>query len=219
MAYERDSDRDTRGVGAIAALDRRGGARYRRRVQSGVATRQRDRAMVAVERGALGGIDLPVRGSRTRPGGSGPTTPNPKLFSPVLKKAASVIIKAPVVAPTSVDLFSPVLKKAASVIIKAMPPVVPDAVAPIDPIDIPAAKPPVLEPGESPPIWTGASGSGIAPTGGPGIVTTIAPITPLPDTPIPSAPDNKMRNVLLLGAAAGAAISLRSTTAAAAAGL
>ncbi len=53
MAYVRDSDRKTRGIGAIAAADH-SMARARQRVQVARGTRARDQVMSAIAGGALG---------------------------------------------------------------------------------------------------------------------------------------------------------------------
>lgn len=89
MSYERDTDKRTRGAGAIAAVDMVSAARHRRRVDVGRRTRQRDRAMAAITNGALGAIALSAtRPTRAVPVGKIPSVrptaapaPTPDIFN------------------------------------------------------------------------------------------------------------------------------------------
>lgn len=178
MAYGRDPDQMTRGVGAIAARDG-SRARLRQRVRQGVATRRRDQAMVMITKGALGRVALETtavrQAERLSGGGS----------------ATQVVVSPPPirVAPASGTAITPIgplplTSKPPASIIDIAPPVV---------------RPPTT-PG--PVVVGGGGGRGVMPTGGPGTVTAIGPPVDITDIDIQPSAGTPWRNILLLGGAA-----------------
>ena len=193
MAYEHDDDRATRGVGAIASLDRSKGRRQFQRVENARATIRRDRAMSAVERGALGIID----------------------HRKVQSTPASLEIRNRLVAtPPTVRRMAPTETPP----IFAQPTT---GAKIVFPTDIPVPKPPVTSTDPAPTTSTASataassgmsSGAGtVQKTGGAGPITAIAPpITDLPDVDDPATSSTLMtpRNVLIAGGAVFAAYML-----------
>lgn len=131
MSYMRDTDRPTRGIGAIAAADHAGRARRLRQAQISQRTRQRDRVMSAIAKGALG--VLHNEGRDTTPGPTTSTVSQPGGF-------VSPIATAP-----------PTMAPPAAV----SPPVIsPPATSPPDTVVLPAP-PPIRQ---MPPIYVGPPG-------------------------------------------------------------
>jgi hypothetical protein len=87
MAYERDTDRALKGVGAIAARDARNSSRQALRVQQAQMTQSRDRTMSRIgyadrggmRRGALGAVDRTTSVWRGDESDAPPTQPT-KLY-------------------------------------------------------------------------------------------------------------------------------------------
>lgn len=201
MGYERDRDHATRGPGAIAALDRTSGPRYQRRQAAAQASVRRDRAMSAIERGALGRIDLRTEGRPT------PGTGITKSPPPLVKVAPPIAAATP---PIIANPNAPQLLK----------------VFPIDPVPMPLpettpaiTKPTLPTPGQSPPIIAPPAGTTTI-GGGTGTVRSTGGLVPkpplpspgttppLPDIP-PTAPGGGGgRTALLVGGAALAAYLL-----------
>lgn len=174
MAYERDKDRSTRGVGAIAALDRASGRRHRRRVDGARATITRDQKMAAIAGGALGRVDL--RDRRLDPFGTGTGTGSPKkILTNPFRPTPTVTTAAP---------FIPLIAPPATLSDPGRSPV--EITIPRETGDsrVPAITPPALiKPGgtESPPIIGGGGGK----TG-----ILIAPPAPIQIDLPPPAPDD-----------------------------
>jgi hypothetical protein len=201
MAYTKDKDRQSRGVGAIASLDHALPNRQALRRRMVEDTKRRDRAMAAVTKGALGGaftIPLaPARGVFTRPGQGGPGQPVPAAPSPPM---------------TGVHVFDH--RK------NAAPP--PDAPAPAPapaPPPTPAPAPaPAPPPTPSPaPASSGGGGAGGGGSSGRGPATSgpatsgpaVDPLPPIPDVQDAApAADNTTRNLLIAGGAVVAAYLL-----------
>lgn len=204
VAYERDSDRKTRGAGAIAAFDqasRNAPVRARRRRQQARATKVHDARMVAVERGALAALGRVNLTSPTFRGGerliTGGTMVQSGMFVP----------KTPVVGlkPPTVMTQSPVAK---------LPPMSAYtggndlAIGPVDIPPPPPVPPPIAVVTPKPPTPSGSGGSapGVTPTGGPGAMTTFDAPVAVPD--VPASSGTSMKTVLVVGGAALAAYLL-----------
>ncbi len=181
MSYGRDRDRATRGVGAIAAADH-SRARQHGRSMQGRATMARDRAMAAITRGALGRVPMADVAQTYVPV---VTLRLPALTAPIGK-----------IVPTSATTSTPIISP------------------PPPPPPTPSPPPAPAPPQPSDPVLIGGGGSpGRMTTGvsmGPAPVLAMPPIPdlpPLPDLPAapPTAPDNTLRNVILVGGAAVAA--------------
>jgi hypothetical protein len=71
MAYMRDPDAASRGVGAIASVDHSQPSARAQRVQMGRALARRDRAMARIAQGALGAVDKRPTTSSSSPRGAG----------------------------------------------------------------------------------------------------------------------------------------------------
>lgn len=192
MSYMRDSDRRTRGVGAIAATDNVSGARRMRQAQVHQATRRRDLRMSQIAQGALGLVPIGPGGPVHWNEGQD-TTYNPP---PVPTKTAApppMYVPPPPVMVATAPVYLP-------------PPSVISPPATIPPPVIIA--PPVMMPPVSAPPASTVTVSG----GDSGVVlttptTTPIAITPVPDLPdIPDAvPDNTVRNLAIAGGLALAA--------------
>lgn len=187
----------TRGVGAIAALDRAGGARRETFLRGVQATRVRDAKMASIANGALGIInDKTIRA----PVPSGRTVRKITAITPTKIVESPPIIAVPPPQITWDGIYT-APKPTAPVVPPPPPPVVVES-PPIIPIPVPV-------PGE--PIMTGkpvkvdpTPGTGtVMPTGGPGQVTPIDPVDinldPIPET---KPADNTMRNVAIVGGVA-----------------
>jgi hypothetical protein len=193
MAYERDKDRSTRGVGAIAAVDRAApGAQRRRQRAIMTATQRRDRLMAAVGMGMINDPSRPAGGPRRSPGttSSGARIVRDHDGTPD---------------PATVNL----------------PPAAPPGTYPLPaPVTPPVVTPPVIAP---PATTGTTAGTTVPipvvvaqPGGSVGTTTGMQPTNPdwpspvtLPDVPeATSAPDHTMRNVMLAGGAALAAYYL-----------
>jgi len=182
MAYTKDPDRATRGPGAIAALDRQGGPRWRQRVANAQASRRRDIAMAAIAQGALGRIDTEVLTSGKRQ--------TPVVRTAVMAPLVKVAPTAPFVpvSPTPVAVRAPVKavsnpSAAVAPLIVKLPPapaptstvtVVTPVVTP-SPTGTPTSVAVTTTPGKAPTIVAGG-GSGVASTGGTRPVASITPI-------------------------------------------
>ncbi len=177
MSYGRDRDRATRGVGAIAAADHSRARQHARSLQ-GRATMARDRAMAAITHGALGRV---------------PMADVAQTYVPIVNLRLPALT-APIgkIVPTSATTSSPIVSP---------PPPPPPAPAPPPP-------PP------SDPVLIGGGSPGKMTTGvsmGPAPVVAVPPmpdLPPIPDLPVPTsspAPDNTLRNVIMVGGAAVAA--------------
>jgi len=173
MSYERDRDRVTRGVGAIAALDHVMPERQRRRVEVGRRLRRRDRAMSAVSRGALG---LVIAEDQA---GGGTNTYATKVRIPVLPIRVSATLK-PVAQPPA-PTVSPV----------PLPPPPPPPLPPALRIPVPltpvAVLPPALVPAPIPiPVSTPVPVAPVPPAPGP-YVTQPIPVVSLVPPPAPAS--------------------------------
>lgn len=237
MSYTRDSDRATRGVGAIAAADMVSYARGQRRAQVGRETQRRDRAMAAIAQGALGGVrDYSTRG-RIEAVRGGRTA-----------AVAAAVASGPRSAPSLDHRAAGVIKKALLAVREATnqgvraaapPPgantTAPATRAPPIPLDrlrfrdpnivgpgLDSQPPPVplpVSPSPDPAVKVTVSGGGGG--GGPGVAmgTKTAPIT-LPEIPTlpdivdgggassPVAPPANLKTMLVIGGAAFAAYYL-----------
>lgn len=204
MAYTRDSDYMTRGVGAIAAADHLR-TRRDRRVRVAAATQARDRALGAVARGALGLAASPaLTPGMTYTAVSMPSTPSSRAIASRDVSAATV---KSVIGRGTVDHRHPVTDTPV-----APPPPAP-VVAPPPP---PSADTPPRPRPQDPVVTKGggaattaatsssSSGGGAAgvPMGPRPPVPAASPLPSLPELPdLPAASDNTTRNLLLLGAA------------------
>lgn len=191
MAYTRDPDYMTRGVGAIASADG-SPARQRRHARVVQATQARDRVMANVARGSLGASASSRMTAWTwRPAPPPLKIPNP-LQSP--KPPMPVLVLPPVISDVS-----------------ASHPLLIDPVYTPPPAAAPAPMPPVRSGGAASSSGSGSGGTGVA-MGPPSATVAIPPIPILDDSsaaPLPvAAPDNTMRNVLIAGGAAVAAYLL-----------
>jgi hypothetical protein len=178
MAYMRDSDRHTRGVGAIAAADHIA-SRQRQRVQIGRATRARDQAMSRIARGSLGRVNIAAESAEG------------ETYAP-----APIYTAPPAAAPPSMWHPPP----------DPMPPTPAPTSWPL-PGTVPAPAPVRSPPFAPPPSATGAGTVGVT-MGLPPSTIAIDPIPILPSEPDPTGPDNTMRTVLIVGGAALAAYLL-----------
>lgn len=97
MGYTRDRDASTRGVGAIAAADMVSRARHQRRVAVGLGTRERDRAMTAIVKGALGAVapprSSPKAGARGKSDGRGTRTSGAPATAPAPQAATGTNVR------------------------------------------------------------------------------------------------------------------------------
>lgn len=182
MSYGKDPDAATRGPGAIAALDRAGGRRARRKATAARASAQRDRAMAAISRGALGRIDLSTAGE-TRGGGWVP-----------LRNAPFIKVAPAIPTQTIANPMAPALMTTGGAY-DVLPP-------PPAPPPAPAPKPGVATTVAVNPVARTVTGTATS------VITTVAPkvIAATPPTPLPdvdsadSSPDSKK---WLIGAGVG----------------
>jgi len=173
MGYTRDTDRATRGPGAIAALDRVGGRRYQQQQAGARATRTRDAKMVAIARGALGIIDTR---SLERSGAFAVTKPALPVVRPPIVSPSPPLVK---VAPTAAQLNPVVANTTPGPLAVAIPsPVAPPLPAsPLPPAlpEVGRVRPPALPVITPSPVSTAppkTSGSGGMSTGASSIMTT-----------------------------------------------
>jgi hypothetical protein len=210
MSYERDTDRRTRGAGAIAAADLSAQNRQIARVNVGRATRQRDRAMAAVANGALGAISRDPRPSRRvpnvvaqpRPAASSGPAPI-SIFGTSGALATGTVHAIPVT--VAADPPPPPVRPIYTYDPTGRPPLPTPAPLPLTPLPpIPTTAPSA---GTTTGTTAGSAGSGGTMSGGGGSVITTggagAPLT-LPDLnplPIPDVmpTDNMTRNMLIAG--------------------
>ncbi len=216
MAYTKDKDRQTRGVGAIASLDHALPNRQalRRRVLED--TKRHDRAMAAVTRGALGTVRDPIvaaaqRGIFNRTGapqtGVRPRTGTSSVPAPARPKTGVIVTDHRPGGPW-VGLSNLNAQLAAIV----AQPAAPAAPAPTPPAT-PAAPATPATPAPTSTTSSGGGGGGGGSSGGRGPATSgpagpaVDPLPSLPDMP-PAAEDNTTRNLLIAGGAALAAYLL-----------
>jgi len=210
MAYERDTDRRTRGAGAIAAADLSAQHRQHARVSVGHATRRRDRAMAAVANGALGAISRDPRPSRRVPNviaqprpaaSSGPAPIN--IFGTVGALSTGTVHAVPTA--VAADPPPPPPRPITTYDPTGRPPLPKPTPLPLTPLPpIPTTAP---SSGTTTGSSAGSAGSGGTMSGGGGSVITTggagAPLT-LPDLnplPLPDvvATDHMTRNLLIAG--------------------
>ena len=189
MSYLRDTDRHTRGVGAIAAADNAGRARRVRQAIVSRRTQARDRAMSAIAQGALGRIPLRNEGRDT----TYITPPAPAAIAQPTGGGRQGNYIPP--ATTTAPPYMP-------------PPSIPPPIAVIPPpVDSPPpTRPPILN---VPPTLAPSGGGGSSTTGVvPGSPSGQPPI-PLPEIgPLPTEPEagGNPRTLLLVGGLALAAL-------------
>lgn len=212
MSYERDSDRRTRGVGAIAASDQVMPANPRRDLELARATTRRDRRIIATGLGsavlyrrAMSGVAVPETGPPTKPPVTGglvrdhrTSPPAPSSLPPAAPPSAN---QAAPLAPGRVPLptrdnRTPIAssrgERALLVPVVIGPAPVPVPVAPVPVATPPAPTPaPVTAPVRTV-IVSGGGGSGGVFVGnkspGGGLVLTAPPLTPLPSDPVDVGP-------------------------------
>lgn len=220
MSYQRDRDRVTRGVGAIAAMDHAMPARARMRQRSALATHRRDRAMAKVAQGALGLVPLIAtlpQSSNANASTTGwfklPTPAAPPTTANAITSGFTLPVAQP---PSSVRFPTPPPRP------PTQPPVMSNdqGPRPIDPLPLPPAPAPtspavpVISP--APIIRTviaggGGGGSGVVMGSGSGsgnLTAIMDPVPHLPDLPEGAEADHTTRNLLIVGGAALAAYLL-----------
>lgn len=221
MAYERDLDSVTRGVGAIAAADHVSRTRHRRRVAVGRALRQRDRQMSNIARGSLGAISAQqfTRASATPPKTPMVTTNTSQTMRAVFIPMAMQPVRS--VSPITGITISPTAPSNAVMPIGHLPVPLRQQLpnTAVDPGTLPPAPVAVTPvPGSvapKPPGVTMVTGGGGSGGGG---VTPRPPGSPLttgPSTSLPGLPDasglfgaSTTTTLLVAGAAAAAAYLL-----------
>lgn len=214
MSYGRDRDHQTRGAGAIAALDHRR-ARQQQLVRMARATGARDRAMASVTRGALGFVAATEgSGGRAAPARTAPA-PAPRITPGRTQPASgtSPTWAQPVASAGTVPY-------AASASLWGQPVTLITTSAPITPVPPPAytAQPAQGDPAPAPrPSDPGTIGGGAhgGSGSGPGVTmsapTQAVPVFKMPSLDVldwPTQPDHTMRNGVLLAAAATVAAYL-----------
>jgi hypothetical protein len=202
MGYERDSDRATRGAGAIAALDRASGPRFQHRREGAQATVRRDRAMLAIAQGALGRIDLRVNPADRKIPGAGRLTPTSTVMRETVPPAPTAPtlppFMVPVRAPVTGNVLAPVRLTTAKPIINTG--ITPPIIAPLPTTtSLPATSGAAT-------VKTVSGGAGSAPAAKAPIVLTPGPVLSVPDPG--EATDTGMRTALMVGGAALAAYFL-----------
>lgn len=217
MAYERDDDRVTRGVGAIASADHVAPGRYRRRIESGMATRKRDRAMAAVAAGALSGVPLRSRAERRIAMGMTDRRQPPSDHRAVPVKAGTAITGPMTVRDhtTPGGGTGPLASGAGGIPPAAAPPPEPVQVK-VPTSTLPPSMTPPPAPTASVPIpivpttvittGTGPSTQGVAPR--PPVTAIFDPVPSYPTTALDVPADNTTRNLMIAGGAALAAYLL-----------
>lgn len=180
MGYLRDRDSYTRGVGAIAAIDR-APRRQGAKIANARATLRRDRAMAAVTRGALSGyaslgLITAADGGTYTPQPSPKQPPRPEAPLPPPAAPAGTYFPPPTPPPPPQTLPTNT---------GIVPPVV---------TDVPSG----VIMGQSPPIYAPRDPM-------PEIPIIDSPNAPYPNEPDPTVPDTRLRNALLIGGAALAA--------------
>lgn len=220
MAYTKDPDHATRGPGAIAALDRNSGPRWRKRIAAAQASRRRDLAMSAIAQGALGRIDTDVLTSGKR---QTPVIRTPFPTAPLVKVAptfttppapAPVAVRAPVTAVSNPSAaVAPLIVKLPPA--PAPPPTTVTVVTPVPispaPTTTPTPSVAVTTGGGKPPtiVSAGGGGAGIS-TGGTRPVTSITPIA-MPNVDAPDlnvSQGSGMSMSVILPVLGGAALAL-----------
>ncbi len=218
MAYTKDKDRQTRGVGAIASLDHALPNRQalRRRVLED--TKRHDRAMAAVTRGALGAVRDPLVVAAQRAVFSRTGAPQTGVRP---RASAAAAAPAPARPKTGVIVtdhrtgsggetggaWSKLGKMTTKLGTIVTPPAAPDPTPPAAPAT------PATPATPTPPASSGGGGGGGG-GGGRGPATSgpagpaVDPLPSLPDIPAAAAEDNTTRNLLIAGGAALAAYLL-----------
>jgi len=203
MSYERDADRMTRGVGAIAALDHVAPGRQARRIVRDEVTRRRDRAMARIVASPSDLGRAAVIDHRTGKPVAVDAPPAPRrqtltetlqqtLIASNARRAAAGVHEG---GATDLRSIAERLKGGGIASGTTRPPPPPGAAA------APGASPVRASGGGG-----GGGGGGVMTTGGTGVPTPIVPAPPpdLPDVgPAPASP--MLRNVLIIGGAAAAA--------------
>ena len=212
MAYTRDPDAATRGVGAIASVDNAVPAARWRRQQVGRALIQRDRAMSAISRGALGNIlQQPLAPPKSAP--TSATFTNPDGSKTVIHDHRTN--PQPITAPAApyrprIDPMRVPAKDESGTLIYTKPKAPPSRTRLPPPPTAPGGAPP-------PPAAVGPAqptpGSGTVGLGGGSLPTTpgsqptgpdLAPVPQLPDPGLVAADDGGTTKMLLI--AGGAAL-------------
>lgn len=217
MSYEQDDDRVTRGVGAIAAADKVSPGRYRRRIETGIATRKRDRAMAAVANGALSGTSVlatiadkvsgtaAVRERDHRATVKAPLNPNapppaaPPAASPLQQSLISGVRSAVGGSLRLPPTVAPVAPPTAVAPVKIVPPVS-VLIAPVGTAPATAPAVPATVIGGTGPSTQGSMVRSV-------VSAIFDPIPNAPSVPIVET-DNTIRNIALAGGAALAAYLL-----------
>ena len=219
MAYTKDKDRQTRGVGAIASLDHALPNRQalRRRVLED--TKRHDRAMAAVTKGALGTVRDPIVAAAAR--GVFNRTGSTQVPVPTGVRPRPVPTAAPARPKTGVTVhdyrtggpwagLSNLNAQLASIVAQPAAPAAPAPTPPATPA-APATPAPTSTPTTS--SGGGGGGGGGGSSGGRGPATSgqagpaVDPLPSMPDIPA-AAEDNTTRNLLIAGGAALAAYLL-----------
>jgi hypothetical protein len=228
MAYTKDKDRQTRGVGAIASLDHALPNRQVRRRRVLEDTRRHDRAMAAVTKGALGAVRDPIvaaaqRGVFNRVGSTQvpvPTGVRPRSGStPARPPRTGVIVHdyrtgatggaTQVATGGAWNKLGTMSTKLGTIVAQPAAPAAPDPAPPAAPTP-PATPAPTSTPTTS---SGGGGGGGGGSSGGRGAATSgpagpaIDPLPSMPDIPA-ATEDNTTRNLLIAGGAALAAYLL-----------
>lgn len=232
MSYERDRDRDTRGVGAIAALDKGNRARYQQRVARARHLERLDRKLAQYTyrpgggMGALGMINMGAMGvgqrqsggagdprhqdptrPPTMPGGGGPgmtpPAPRPPWFPTRLYGGAGSMLQQPLTSTPPARW--PTVRVPAGAI-TTMQPMQPGMI--VDPVRPPSGTVGTIGTvsGGGVPVVNGGSSGG----GGGGYSTTPPAVYPGMETPqIPDVPDDvaapsglDIKKIAMIGGAA-----------------
>lgn len=203
MSYERDSDRKTRGVGAIAASDQVLPMNRRRAIDLARGTQRRDQRVIAT---GLGSAVLFRRASDPEPGQQGkqgtPTAPATPIVRDHRTATTAPAPGGPPPAAPPVVHQAPSLSPGSYPTSPTAPPVVAVVAAPVaQPVALPPAVPGTVR---TVVVSGGGSGGVVVGSKGPGLVLTAPAITPLPDLDLTSPPaaNNTVRNVAIAGGAA-----------------
>ncbi len=228
MAYTRDKDRTTRGVGAIASLDHALPERQRMRRRVLEDTQRRDRAMAAVTRGALGAVRDPLvraaqRAVFARTGATHvpvPTGARPHATAPAPRPTSGVIVhdhrtggggNTPAGGPPTGGPWAGLTNLTKKLAVMVPKPAEPAPTTPTTTPTVPST-PPTSSGGGGSGGGSGGGGGGGGGSSGGGAATSgpaVEPLPPLPDAPAEEASaDHTTRNLLIAGGAAIAAYLL-----------
>lgn len=178
MAYMRDTDRPTRGIGAIAASDHAGRSRRVLQAQISQRTRQRDRVMAAIAQGALGVLHSEGRDTTTGTTTSTVSQPGGYVSPGPVPVAPPVVVSPPVISP---PVISPPVDQPPEVVVLPKPPI-----------------------RQMPPIYPGPPGGVVLTT----VPVPQLPMPGQATLEEPSSVGHTTRNLLLVGGAAIAAYFL-----------